>query len=89
MHRERLKGILAKPGPQLGNMFAAGVVEVLSGGKDFYALRARPGSEFQQSRVQALVEEQVRGQDSQHDRGISRIRQPGVGAGRYSDCRIF
>jgi hypothetical protein len=70
-------------------MFAAGVIEVLPGGKDFHALRARSGGEFQQTWMQALVEEQVRRQDSQHDQGISRIRPPGVQAGRYFDCLIF
>jgi hypothetical protein len=62
---------------------------MLPGSEYFHALRARSGGEFQQTGVQALVEEQVRRQDSQHDQEISRIRQPGVGAGRYSDCLIL
>jgi hypothetical protein len=48
-------------------MFAAGVVEVLAGGKDLHGLGARSGGEFQQARVQALVEKQVRGENAQHD----------------------
>jgi hypothetical protein len=41
-------------------MFAAGVVEVLAGGKYLDRLRAGAGSQFEQAGVQALFEEQVR-----------------------------
>jgi hypothetical protein len=51
-------------------MFAAGVVEVLTGGKDLDRFRTRAGSQLKQARVQALLEEQVRGQDSQHGQGL-------------------
>jgi hypothetical protein len=42
-------------------MLAAGVVEVLAGGKDLNRLGARAGSYFEQPRVQTLIEKQVRG----------------------------
>jgi hypothetical protein len=54
-------------------MLAAGVVEVLAGGKDLDRLSAGAGSQLEQARVQALLEEQVRGQDSEHGQGLSRI----------------
>ena len=56
-------------------MLRTGVVEVLPGGIDFDRLGARAIGEFQQPWVQALVEKQVRGNDSQHSRCISRIRR--------------
>jgi len=46
---------------------------VLAGGKDLDCLGTGPSREFQQAGVQALVEEQVRGQNSQHGEGLSRL----------------
>ncbi len=66
VHGEGFKGIGAEPVGQLGDMLAAGVVEVLPGGKDFDRLDTGPGREFQQAGMEALVEEQVRGQHAEH-----------------------
>ena len=66
VHGKGLERVGAEPGGQLGDVLAAGVVEVLAGGKDFDCLGTGPVSELQQAGVEALVEEQVRGQDSQH-----------------------
>src|ERR1035437_2288315 len=41
VHRPGLEGIRAEPRSQLTDVFAAGVVEVLTRGKDFDRLRAR------------------------------------------------
>ena len=43
-------------------MLTAGVVEVLASGKYLHRLRPGTGRQFQQSRMQALVQEQVRRQ---------------------------
>ena len=45
-------------------MLAAGVVEVLAGGKDLDRLRAGAGGELQQAGMQPLIHEQMRGQDA-------------------------
>ena len=61
VHRPGLKGIGTKPGGQLGDLLAAGVIEMLARGKDLDALCASTGRQFQQPRMQTLVEKQMRG----------------------------
>src|ERR1035441_8266871 len=73
MHGKGFKRVGAEPIGELGAMFAAGVVEVLAGGKDLHSFRAGAGSQFEQAWVQALFEEQVSGQDSQHGQGLSPV----------------
>ena len=75
MHGIGLEGVGAEPGAKLGDVFAAGVVEVLAGGVDFDGLGTGTGGELQQAGVQPLVEKQVSLEDTQHRKGISRIRQ--------------
>src|SRR5580658_3951429 len=89
VHGKRLESIGTKPGAEFGDVLAAGVVEVLPGGINFDRLGTGAFGEFQQAGVQALVEEQVRGKNSQHGKGISRIRQAHGETGRYSDCLII
>jgi hypothetical protein len=73
VHGKGFKRVGTEPIGEFGDMLAAGVVEVLAGGKDLDRLNTGPGSQLEQARVQALFEEQVRGQDSEHGQGFSRI----------------
>jgi len=57
VHGEGVQRVGGEPVAQFGHMFAAGVVKVLACGKDLHRLRPGTGGEFQQPRVQALVQE--------------------------------
>jgi len=59
VHRPGFKRIGSEPGGQLGDVLAAGVVEVLPRGKNLHCLRARPGRKLQQSRMKALTQIEV------------------------------
>jgi len=54
-------------------MLAAGVIKVLTGRKNLHGLRAGSTSQFQQSRVQALIQKQMSGEDTQHFQQVPRI----------------
>ena len=76
-----------EPVGQLGDVLAAGVVEVLAGGKDLHRLRTGTGGEFQQPGMQALVKKQMRRQDAQHGQGNPPRRDwYERQAGRCFDC---
>ena len=57
VHGEGLERIGAEPLGQLGDVLAAGVVEVLARGKDLHRLRAGAGRELKQARVQTVIQE--------------------------------
>ena len=59
VHRERLKRIGAEPLCQLGDVLAAGVVEVLARGKDFDRLSAGAGGQLEQAGMQSMSQEQM------------------------------
>ena len=73
MHGKGFKRVGTEPIGELIAMFAAGVVEVLAGGKDLHRFSAGAGSQLKQAWVQALLEEQVRRQDSQHGQWLSQV----------------
>ena len=77
VHGERLERIGAEPLGQLAHVLAAGVVEVLARGEDLHTLRAGAAGKLQQAGMQALVEEQVGGENAQHraSRGSARPKQ--------------
>src|ERR1017187_8765967 len=66
VHRPNLELVGTKPAGQLCDMIAAGVIEVLAGGKYFDSLRSGPGGKLHQPWLQTLVQKQVCRQDSQH-----------------------
>jgi hypothetical protein len=72
MHGEWLKLVGTEPTGQLGAMLAAGVIKMLAGGEDLDRLRSGPGSQLEQAWMQALFEEQVRGQDSDKTRSMAK-----------------
>jgi hypothetical protein len=71
-------------------MLAAGVVEVLARGKNLHRLRSPLAGKLQQSGVQALVQEQVRGQNAQLGHRSPPRRKHGISQlWRSFHCRIF
>jgi hypothetical protein len=72
VHGERLKRIGAEPCTKLGHVLAAGVVEMLAGGKDLNSLRTRMGGQIQESRMQALIEENMCREDAEHGEEVPR-----------------
>ena len=59
MHGEGLKRIGAEPVGEFGDVFAAGVVEVLARGKDLDRLCAGAGSELKQAGMKAMSQKQM------------------------------
>jgi len=54
-------------------MLAAGVVKMLPGRKNLNGLRTRSTCQFQQSRMQPLIQKRVSGEDAQHFQQVPRI----------------
>ena len=59
VHGKGLKRVGPEPLGEFHDGIAAGVVEVLAGSEDFNCLRAGAGGEFEQTRVQAVGEEEM------------------------------
>ena len=72
VHGKGLKRIGAEPCAEFGHVLAAGVVKMLAGGKDLNSLSARTGGQFQESRMQALIEENMCGEDAEHGEKVPR-----------------
>jgi hypothetical protein len=53
-------------------MLAAGVIKVLPGRKNLHGLRAGSTGQFQQSRVQPLIQKQMSREDTQHFQQVPR-----------------
>jgi hypothetical protein len=66
MQGKRLHGIGAKPLGEFVDVLTAGVVEMLTRGKNLNRLRAGSPGEFQQPGMQALCQEKMRRENSQH-----------------------
>ena len=62
----------AEPVGQLDHMLAAGVVEMLAGGKNLHSLRAGAGGKLEQAGMQPLIEKQMSGEDAQHVQQVPR-----------------
>ncbi len=69
MQRKGLQRIGAEPFGQLANVLPAGVVEVLTSGKDLYRLGPRAPGNFQQPGMEPLIEEQVGRKHALHGQG--------------------
>ena len=79
VHRKGVSGLERNHAASSVDLLAAGVVEVLARGKDLDRLRAGSVGELQQPRVQALIHEEVRRQNSQLGHKIP-PRPPGAAA---------